>query len=131
MTKLIIKSLVFGFVIGTIFMGIAPLGLGIAFVEFLRPLLIPGINLLQSFWQSPGGSPALLLGLFLNGIIYAMLFLSFSLSRKQVVSRKAKHLISWLVALLFLAVTGMLTNVVVLLSSENRSWIFQLGASSL
>jgi len=128
MTKLIIKSLVFGFVIGAIFFGIAPLGLGIAFVEFLRPILIPGIVLFQPFWQSTTGSMRLILGLFLNGIIYTILFLSFSLIRKHVMSRKAKQLTTLLVILSFLAVTGMLTNVYLLLTSPNKSWIFQIGA---
>ena len=128
MTTLIIKSLVFGFVTGTLFFGIAPLGLGIAFVEFLRPILIPGVNLFQPFWQSTSGSMSLALGLFLNGIIYAMLFLSFSLIRKHVTNKKAKHLASFLLALSFLAVTGMLTNTYLLLTSPDKSWIFRIGA---
>ncbi len=128
MTKLIIKSLVFGFMMGTLFFGIAPLGLGIAFVEFLRPILIPGVNLFQLFWQSTSGSVSLTLGLFLNGMIYTMLFLSFSLIRKHLTSTKAKHLASLLVALSFLAVTGMLTNTYLFLTSPDKSWIFRIGA---
>jgi len=88
MTKVIIKSLVLGFIIGTVFLGIAPLGLGIAFVEFLRPILVPGIDLFRSLYQSGSGSLPWIFGFILNGLIYTILFLSISLLKKYVVNRK-------------------------------------------
>jgi len=125
MTKVIIKSLVLGFIIGTVFLGIAPLGLGVAFVEFLRPILIPGIDLFRSFYQS--GSLPWIFGFILNGLIYTILFLSFSLLKKYVVNRKVKLLTILAAILTFLAITGMLTNLYSFLTSPNKSWIFRIG----
>ncbi len=129
MTKVIIKSLVLGFIIGTVFLGIAPLGLGIAFVEFLRPILIPGIDLFRSFYQSGSGSLPWIFGFgfILNGLIYTILFLSISLLKKYVVNRKVKLLTILAAILTFLAITGMLTNLYSFLTSPNKSWIFRIG----
>jgi len=111
MTKVIIKSLVLGFIIGTVFFGLAPFGLGIAFVEFLKPILILGIDLFRLFWQNTPGFSPLVPGLILNGIIYTILFFTILLIRKHVISRKVKFLTILFVVLSFLAVTGMFTNV--------------------
>lgn len=128
MTKLIRRSLIYGFIAGTVFFAIAPLGLGIAVIEFLRPILIPGVSLFQLFRQNLTGIGTLILGLILNGIIYSLLFLSFSLAREYVTGRKAKLLTSVLVSLAFLTATGMLGKLVLLLTSADKSWIFQIGA---
>ena len=128
MTKVIIKSLVLGFIIGTVFLGIAPLGLGIAFVEFLRPILIPGIDLFRSFYQSGSGSLPWIFGFILNGLIYTALFLSILVIQKHVVHRKVKFLMILFVSLVFLAITGMLTNFYLFFTSPNKSWIFRIGA---
>lgn len=128
MSKLIRQALIYGFVTGTLLFVIAPLGLGIAMIEFLRPILVPGIGLLQLFWQSPAGAVVLVSGLLLNGVIYSMLFLSISLLREQAFSRNTKLLTAVLVTLVFLAATGMLTNIYLLLVSPDKSWIFQIGA---
>ena len=125
MTKVIIKSLALGFIIDTVFLGIAPLGLGIAFVEFLRPILMPGIDLFRSFYQS--GSLPWIFGFILNGLIYTILFLSISLLKKYVVNRKVKLLTILAAILTFLAITGMLTNLYSFLTSPNKSWIFRIG----
>ncbi len=127
MTKVIIKSLVLGFIIGTVFFGLAPFGLGIAFVEFLKPILIPGIDLFRLFWQNTPGSSPLVPGLILNGIIYTLLFFTILLIRKHVISIKVKFLTILFVVLSFLAVTGMFTNVYLFLTSPNKSWIFEIG----
>ncbi len=129
MTKVIIKSLVLGFIIGTVFLGIAPLGLGIAFVEFLRPILVPGIDLFRSLYQSGSGSLPWIFGFgfILNGLIYTILFLSISLLKKYVVNRKVKLLTILAAILTFLATTGMLTNLYSFLTSPNKSWIFRIG----
>lgn len=128
MTKLVRKSLVYGFIAGTVFFVIAPLGLAIAMIEFLRPILIPGVALFQLFWQNLTGAVGLILGLILNGVVYSLLFMSFSLVAKYVTDRKAKLLTTVLVSLVFLAATGMLDNIVLLLTSPDKSWIFQVGA---
>jgi len=109
--KLIVKSLVLGFMTGTVFLGLAPFGLGFSFVEFLRPILMPGIDLFQPLGRNIGGSLAMLLGLILNGLIYFIFFLSILTIQKYVVSRKMKVAAILCVVLVFLAITGMLSGV--------------------
>lgn len=128
MTKVIIRSSVLGFIIGTVFLAIAPLGLGIAFVEFLRPILIPGIDLFRSLYPSGTGAWPWILGFILNGLIYTALFLSILVIQKQVGHRKVKFLMISFVGLVFLALTGMLTNFYLFFTSPNKSWIFRIGA---
>lgn len=128
MTRLTINSLAYGFVAGIVFFALAPLGLGIAMIEFLRPLLIPGVALFQLFWRDLTGAAGLILGLVLNGMIYSILFLSFALVRKHITSRNGKLLTVVVVCLVFLAATGMLNNIYLLLTSPDKSWIFQVGA---
>ncbi len=123
-----IKSLVLGFSIGTVLFGIAPLGLGIALVEFLRPTLIPGIDLFRLLCPSGGGSLPWIFGFILNGLIYTALFLSIFAVRKHVVDRKVRLLMILSVSLVFLAITGMLTDLYFLFTSPNKSWIFRIGA---
>ncbi len=123
-----IKSLVPGFIIGTVFFGIAPLGLGIALVEFLRPILIPGIDLFRLLYPSGGGSLPWILGFILNGLIYTALFLSIFAVRKHVVDRKVRLVMILSVSLVFLAITGMLTDLYFLFTSPDKSWIFRIGA---
>ncbi len=128
MTRVIIKSLVLGFVIGTVFLGIAPLGLGIAFVEFLRPILIPGLVLIRPLYQSGSGLLPWILGFILNGLIYTALFLSILLVQKHVVQRRVRVVMILFVSLVFLAITGMLTNLYFFFTSPNKSWILRIGA---
>ncbi len=123
-----IKSLVLGFMIGTVFFGIAPLGLGIALVEFLRPILIPGIDLFRPLYASGSGSWPWIFGFILNGLIYTALFLSILLIQKHVAHRKGKFVMILFVSLVFLAITGMLTNFYLFLTSPNKSWILRIGA---
>lgn len=133
MAKLVIQSVVFGFMIGMVFFVVAPAGLSVGLVEFLRPLLIPGIDLFPHLFRpllaNPSGSiNPLVLGLILNGLIYAALFLTISLIRTHVASRRMRRFALLLVILLFFAVTGMLRNVYSWLTSPNKSWIFRSGA---
>lgn len=127
MIKSIIKSVVFGFIIGGVFLGVSPLGLSIAFVEFLRPILIPGIDLFRPLWKNTSSSSPWILGIILNGLIYTLLFISISLIRKQAVSIKVKFWEILFVVTTFLAITGMLTNLHYFLTSPNKSWIFRIG----
>ncbi len=132
MIKLAIESLLFGFLVGIIFFAIAPLALGIAFVEFLRPILIPGIDLLKLFWpwQSSGNIPASqwTLSIALNGFIYSILFFAILLARKNIADRKRKLFTIIVVILIFLLITGMLTNLYSYFISPNKSWILNVGA---
>ena len=128
MTKLVSNSLIYGFIAGTVFFAIAPLGLGVALIEFFRPILMPGVSLFQLFWQNLAGPVGLLLGLILNGVVYSLLFMSFSLVAEYVTDKKARLLTAMLVSLVFLAATGMLGNIYLLLTSPDKSWIFQIGA---
>ncbi len=123
-----IKSLVLGFMIGTVFFGIAPLGLGIALVEFMRPILIPGIDLFRPLYASGSGSWPWIFGFLLNGLICTALFLSIFAVRKQGVHRKARLLMILSVSPVFLAITGMLTDLYFLFTSPDKSWIFRIGA---
>jgi len=130
MTKLVVKSLMLGFIIGIIFFAVFPLGLVIAFVEFLRPLLIPGHDLFKSLWQTSGFVPASqwIFAIALNGVIYTILFFSILLIKKNVTDSRMKFFVIVVVILMFFSVTGMLTNLYYFFISPNKSWIFQIGA---
>ena len=122
------KSLVLGFMLGTVFFGIAPLGLGIAWVEFLRPILIPGIDLFRPLYPSGSGSLPWIFAFILNGLIYTAFFFSIFVVRTHVVHRKVRLLMILSVSLVFLSVTGMLTDLYFLFTSPDKSWIFRIGA---
>lgn len=81
MTSLIIRALIYGFILGSLFFAIAPLGLGIYLIELLKPVLVPGVLLAQLILGNTAGSKPIILALFLNGIIYSIPFLAFSLTR--------------------------------------------------
>lgn len=87
MAKLIIRSMIFGFILGTVFFVISPLGLGIYFIEYLRPILIPGVLLTQLILGNVIGPIPLLLAFFFNGVIYSILFLGFFATRIYVVNK--------------------------------------------
>lgn len=67
------KAVILGFILGIIFFVIAPLGLGSRAIESLRPILIPGVLLIQLFDQSMVSSVYVLSAIFLNGCIYSIL----------------------------------------------------------
>lgn len=112
MFKLVIKSSVFGFITGTIFLGLASFGLFIAFLEVLRPILMPGIDLFQPLYRNANASLTrnIVIGFILNGLIYTILFLNILMIRKHVASRKVKLMAILFVVLAFLGITGMLDN---------------------
>lgn len=125
---LIMKSLALGFIVGAVLLGVAPLGLAIAFVEFIKPILAPGIGILQLLSQNILGSSFWIFGLLLNGLVYALLIFGILFIRSYAKSKKAKLAMTSLVILAFLALTGMLNDLYFLLSSPNKSWIFRIGA---
>lgn len=81
MTKSIVKSLLCGFILGCILFAIAPLGLGVYFIEQLKPALVPGVYLCRFMIGNSTGFNTILLSLFLNGIIYSIPFLVISLAK--------------------------------------------------
>ena len=88
MNKLTAKSLTLGFIVGTVFLGIAPLGLGIRFVEILKPILAPGIVLFHPLWENTSGSLRWMLALVLNGLVYSAFFFAVLLIKKYITNRK-------------------------------------------
>ena len=84
MRKLVLKSLLFGSIVGVVFFVIAPLGLGIRFIEILKPILVPGIYLLKTFWKSNNISVVQwMFSIGLNILAYSLFFLVlFSLRRR-------------------------------------------------
>ncbi len=122
----------FGFLTGAGFVFVATLGLVIAFIEFLRPVLIPGIDLLvrllpQEVIQAFPVSP-FIPGIILNGLIYAGLFLAISLAKESISNRTFRVSAIALLILGFLALTGMIADFLVFLGSPDKSWIFEIGA---
>ena len=87
MNKIFLKSLIWGFVTGSILLAIAPLGLGIVFIEILKPLLVPGVYITQLILGNSIGFAALTLSLIINGSIFTILFTTFFF----IVETKYKH----------------------------------------
>ena len=81
--KLLIKPTLISFILGIVLFGIAPLGLGLSFVETLRPVLIPGVTVVQLLGVNSSGSVALFTALLLNGVIYSILALSILATRSH------------------------------------------------
>ena len=74
MNILVKKCLTLGFVVCPVFLAIAPLGLGIAFIEFLKPVLDPGVRLLRLLWENTPDPLYWILALVLNGLVYSAFF---------------------------------------------------------
>lgn len=83
MRNYFLRSLICGFGLGTLFFAMAPLGLGIAFIEVLKPVLTPGISLTQLILGSNGGMLAFFLALVLNGAVFTSVFLIWSMARQN------------------------------------------------
>jgi hypothetical protein len=130
-TKLVLKSLISGLVIGTVFTIVAVFGLVSAFIEFLKPILVPRIEPFTSFFvflKNVSGASSLIIALVRSWLTYTTLILVILLIQKYVEDRKLKFFAILFVILVFLALTGMFTNLYYFLSSPNKSWIFQVGA---
>lgn len=86
MSKILLKSMIFGIVAGSIFFAIAPLGLGISLIEILKPVLVPGVLIVQLMSGSNAGAPPVILAFALNIVIYTIPFFVYFLlqeSRKK------------------------------------------------
>lgn len=120
-----IKPLVFGFITGVVFVFVSTLGLVIGFFEFIRPALSPGTEILRG---SAENIPApLIVGIILNGIIYAALFYAIALTKKFFDGRKRTLAIA-VIIIIFLALTGMLSDIFTFIVSPDKAWIFNVGA---
>lgn len=83
MTSVYLKSGILGFALGATLFAIAPLGLGIYFIELLKPVLAPGLILTQIVLGNSVGASSLALAVVLNGIIFTLPFLSYFLIRAR------------------------------------------------
>ena len=83
MKKIIIKSALIGCSIGTAFFVIAPLGLGLPLIEFLRPVLIPGVTFMHLLGQNTLDAASQITSFFVNGLIYSILVLGIFLLRNR------------------------------------------------
>lgn len=108
MTRLLLKALVYGFITGAVLLVLAPLGLTIAFVEFLKPVLAPGVSLLHMVSGNVVGIAFWMLAVVLNGLVYAAFTFGLLFVCQRVSNRKARVVTMMQVILTFLAFTGML-----------------------
>ncbi|MCF7980778.1 MAG: hypothetical protein K9K86_02265 [Pseudomonadales bacterium] len=83
MKRIILKSLICGFVVGTILFAIAPLGLGISLIEILKPVMVPGIVVTQLILGDSVGVLPIAIALLINGVIFTIPFAAFFYSSKQ------------------------------------------------
>jgi hypothetical protein len=70
MVKLILKSIISGFILGTVLFVVAPLGLAIYFIEYLKPVLIPGVSLAQFILGNTDSITPMIFAFIFNGLIY-------------------------------------------------------------
>ena len=83
MNPILLKALIYGFSLGALFFVIAPLGLGISFIESLKPILVPGVFLAQGIPGNAADSGTLLIAVFLNGAVFTILFAGIFWIRKK------------------------------------------------
>ena len=77
------KSLFCGFLVGIIFLTIAPLGLAISFIESLKPVLAPGTYLSELILGGSSGLLYFIITIAGNGLIYTAAFFILFLARKK------------------------------------------------
>ena len=124
-----LRPLLTGFGLGVMLYLFAIFGLVIAFIEFLRPLLIPGINLVRLLAGSTANTVLLLVvGIALNGAIYSLLFHACSQVSQKASSPGMKRAALFSIAVVFLLVTGMAYELYLFWASPDKSWIWQVGA---
>jgi len=83
MNRVFLKSIICGFVVSLIFFTIAPLGLGILFIEILKPVLVPGIYVTQYILGNSVGILPVTLSLILNWVIITIPFAVFFIIRAR------------------------------------------------
>ena len=133
MFRLIRQSIGSGFLVGTILMMLTPLGMLITIVDFLNPLFMPGVRLFQFFYhpleKSAGVTSTVLFlsAILSNGIVYSLFFLSINMTQQYVKHKTARRIGIFVIILLFLALTGMLYNIYLLLQMPDKFGIFRIG----
>jgi hypothetical protein len=108
-----IKAAILGFFTGVVLVPVAVLGLVVGLIEFLRPVLLPGVDALRTLPQGVLQSftlPLLAVGVVLNGIIYGALLFGISLAHRNIAHKGIKVAIIAGVIMVFLAATGMIAN---------------------
>ncbi|MFT4887105.1 MAG: hypothetical protein ACJA2D_001816 [Pseudohongiellaceae bacterium] len=83
MNRIYLKSTVLGFALGSILFVIAPLGLGIYIIEFLKPAFVPGLLITQLLIGSTVGAISIIIALALNGLIFTIPFLTYFLTKRN------------------------------------------------
>lgn len=83
LNKMYLKSVLWGFALGSIFFVIAPLGLGLHIIEILKPALVPGLLITQLLTGSTGGAIFIIVALALNGLIFTIPFLAYFLTKES------------------------------------------------
>ena len=81
MNRVYLKSIAFGFILGTILFAIAPLGLGIPIIEILKPVLAPGALITQLILRDSVGIIPIIIALMINGVLFTIPFLTYFLTR--------------------------------------------------
>ena len=122
LSKLVIKSLIFGFITGTVLLVISFFMIVSTFVEFFIPILTPGATLVDLY---SGNAPTYVIWIsifVLNVLVYSTLYFIISLIAKKILSRKAKFIAVFIVVVLFLVFTGMISNLL-----DISSWKFVSG----
>ena len=83
MNNIYLKSILYGTILGGLLFTIAPLGLGIPFIEVLKPFLAPGAMVAQIVVPNSAGMSAVLFALVVNAAIYSLLFIVYFSIRKN------------------------------------------------
>lgn len=81
MNRVYLKSIAFGFPLGAILFAIAPLGLGIHFIEILKPVLAPGALITQLLLGNSVGIIPIIFALIVNGALFTLLVLAYFLTQ--------------------------------------------------
>lgn len=81
--RVYLKSAACGFALGSILFAIAPLGLGIYIIEFLKPLLVPGLLITQLLIGNSIGPTSIAIALMLNGFLFTIPFLVYFLTKAR------------------------------------------------
>ncbi len=83
MEKMILRSLTIGLVLGVVFLALATLGLGLSFFEMMKPVLAPGVYLVQFMGLEAIGMFSMLLALIFNVLIFSLIVLGVSITRAR------------------------------------------------
>ena len=83
MKQILARSAVLGLILGVVCMGLATLGLAISIFEILKPVLAPGVYLVQFMGVNTDTTILLLLALCLNVLVYSLIVLGVFLTHER------------------------------------------------